>query len=183
MASSCSFASPLCTWLVAACMSFTCGTRDPHQPPYVLHRYTNNKRERLTAARRRKLSVKCGVGGDAVNRSLVSSFGGSSHSIQSLMASCLPFEPCNEYYSSVSSLGFFGDNGFSSFFGSNDSTVTLNRKQRRLRLNRATRSGNLSISFIPFSCCILNSLMWNLGTGYFFLILFFILKCIFENKK
>ncbi|KAH9804777.1 3-oxoacyl-(acyl-carrier-protein) synthase II [Citrus sinensis] len=141
MASSCSFTSPLCTWLVAACMSFTCGSRDPHQPPSVLRRYTNNKREGLSAARRRKLSAKCGVGGEVVNGSLVSSFSGSSHSIQSLMASCLPFEPCNEYYSSVSSLGFFGDNGFSSFFGSNNSTATLNRRQRRLRLNRVTRSG------------------------------------------
>ncbi|KAH9804778.1 3-oxoacyl-(acyl-carrier-protein) synthase II [Citrus sinensis] len=163
MASSCSFTSPLCTWLVAACMSFTCGSRDPHQPPSVLRRYTNNKREGLSAARRRKLSAKCGVGGEVVNGSLVSSFSGSSHSIQSLMASCLPFEPCNEYYSSVSSLGFFGDNGFSSFFGSNNSTATLNRRQRRLRLNRVTRSGNLSISFVPISCCILNSLPWNLG--------------------
>ncbi|GAY37614.1 hypothetical protein CUMW_030390 [Citrus unshiu] len=141
MASSCSFTSPLCTWLVAACMSFTCGSRDPHQPPSVLRRYTNNKSEGLSAARRRKLSAKCGVGGEVVNGGLVSSFSGSSHSIQSLMASCLPFEPCNEYYSSVSSLGFFGDNGFSSFFGSNNSTVTLNRRQRRLRLNRVTRSG------------------------------------------
>ncbi|KAL9442000.1 hypothetical protein AB3S75_020494 [Citrus x aurantiifolia] len=141
MASSCSFTSPLCTWLVAACMSFTCGSRDPHQPPSVLRRYTNNKREGLSAARRRKLSAKCGVGGEVVNGGLVSSFSGSSHSIQSLMASCLPFEPCNEYYSSVSSLGFFGDNGFSSFFGSNNSTATLNRRQRRLRLNRVTRSG------------------------------------------
>lgn len=179
MASSCSFTSPLCTWLVAACMSFTCGSRDPHQPPSVLRRYTNNKREGLSAARRRKLSAKCGVGGEVVNGSLVSSFSGSSHSIQSLMASCLPFEPCNEYYSSVSSLGFFGDNGFSSFFGSNNSTATLNRRQRRLRLNRVTRSGNLSISFVPISCCILNSLPWNLGNGFF--ILFYLLTHVFKK--
>ncbi|KAJ4708864.1 3-oxoacyl-[acyl-carrier-protein] synthase [Melia azedarach] len=125
MSSSSSFTSPLCTWIVAACMSFTCGSRDPHQPTF-------NKR---LSTRRRKLSAKCSC---ELNGSLVSSFCGSS--IQGLMSSYLAFEPCNEYYSSrgtISSLGFFADNGLSSFFGSK--TVTLNRKQRRL--NRATYSG------------------------------------------
>lgn len=131
MSSSSSFTSPLCTWIVAACMSFTCGSRDPHQPTF-------NKR---LSTRRRKLSAKCSC---ELNGSLVSSFCGSS--IQGLMSSYLAFEPCNEYYSSrgtISSLGFFADNGLSSFFGSK--TVTLNRKQRRL--NRATYSGNFFFLF------------------------------------
>ncbi|KAK1551057.1 hypothetical protein Q3G72_029432 [Acer saccharum] len=136
MASSASFTSPLCTWLVAACMSFTC-ERDPQQLP--VRRPCHSSSNRLS--RRRKIVSKCCGGGGQLNLngSLVSSFCGSS--IQGLMSSCLAFEPCNEYYSSkgsISSLGFFSDNALSSFFGSKN--VTFNRKQRRLH-RAATHSG------------------------------------------
>ncbi|KAK3213344.1 hypothetical protein Dsin_018050 [Dipteronia sinensis] len=136
MASSASFTSPLCTWLVAACMSFTC-ERDPQQLPVL--RPCNSSSKRLS--RRKKIVSKyCGGSGQLnLNGSLVSSFCGSS--IQGLMSSYLPFEPCNEYYSSkgsISSLGFFSDNALSSFFGSKN--VTFNRKQRRLH-RAATHSG------------------------------------------
>lgn len=133
MASSASFTSPLCTWLVAACMSFSCG-RDPPQQSSMLG--PSSKR----LSRRRKLvSSKCHAvaGGGS---SLVSSFYGSS--IQGLMSSCLAFEPCNEFYSStassIPSLGFFSDNALASFFGSKN--VSFHRNQRRLR-RLASHSG------------------------------------------
>ncbi|XP_031260259.1 3-oxoacyl-[acyl-carrier-protein] synthase II, chloroplastic-like isoform X1 [Pistacia vera] len=143
MASSSSFTSPLCTWLVAACMSFSCD-REPHQPSMLLHpHHSGNKR----LGRRRKVLSKCS-GAAQFNRSLsISSFCGSS--IHGLITS---LEPCNEYYSSksaLSSLPLFADNALSSFFGSN--SVTLNRNQRRLARSRSrSRSGEaMSVAVQP----------------------------------
>ncbi|GLT98824.1 hypothetical protein SLE2022_163040 [Rubroshorea leprosula] len=138
MASS-SLTSPLCTWLVAACMSATCD-KDQTRSPML---NSSSVFKRLSrCARRRKVVAQCGAqlnnGGSYSNGGLISSFCGSS--IQGLMSSCLAFEPCNEFYNSkgVSSLGFFGDNeGLSSLFGSKN--VAVKRKQRRL--NRAAYSG------------------------------------------
>lgn len=134
-----SVASPLCTWLVAACMSVTCD-RDHSQSSSLLH-----SSKRLSRwGRRRKVLSKCSSGSAEFNRGLISSFCGSS--IQGLMSSCLAFEPCNEYYSSkgLSSLGY---NGFPSLFGSK--SVSTNRRQRRI--NRVPHSGNYV--FQMFYCC------------------------------
>lgn len=122
-----SITSPLCTWLVAACMSVAC---DKDQSPRILSRW----------ARKRKVPLKCNSNGgnNSGSVSLISSFCGSS--LQNLMTSCLAFEPCEEYYSSKglsSSLLIFGDNGFS-LFGSRIRSMT--RRQRRM--NRAAQSGN-----------------------------------------
>ncbi|KAJ7956019.1 3-oxoacyl-[acyl-carrier-protein] synthase [Quillaja saponaria] len=127
-----SVASPLCTWLVAACMSVACDSEHSRNPSL----FQSSKRVSRWA-RRRKVMSKCISGSSQFNRSLISSFYGSS--IQSLMSSCIAFEPCDDYYSSkgLSSLGLFGDNGFSLLFGSKNGTI--NRRQRRM--NRATHSG------------------------------------------
>ncbi|XP_030538491.1 3-oxoacyl-[acyl-carrier-protein] synthase II, chloroplastic-like isoform X2 [Rhodamnia argentea] len=114
-------ASPLCTWLVAACMSVSC------EADGAAKRSTSCG---LSRRRRRRLPVsKCGGGGAGS----ASSFG--------LVTSCLAFEPCGEFYSSraASSLGFFGENGFASLFGSR--SRPMNRRQRRL--NRASGSGEV----------------------------------------
>ncbi|XP_054805690.1 3-oxoacyl-[acyl-carrier-protein] synthase II, chloroplastic isoform X2 [Prosopis cineraria] len=126
-----SMASPLCTWLVAACMSLDCES-DRSRSPYPLQ----CSRKMSSCARRRKLVSKYASGRSEFNRGAISSFYGSS--IQGLMSSCLAFEPCDEYNSSksLSSLGFFGDNGFSLLFGSK--TCYVNRRQRRV--NRAAQS-------------------------------------------
>lgn len=121
-------------------MSVTCD-RDKHHLMSPQSPVSCKRLSRWT--RRRRLLSKCGAAANSqgglsgFNGGLLSSFCGST--IQGLMASCLAFEPCNEYYNSkgISSLGFFGDNAFSSLFGSKN--VTLNRKQRRL--NRAIHSG------------------------------------------
>ncbi|XP_044464695.1 3-oxoacyl-[acyl-carrier-protein] synthase II, chloroplastic-like [Mangifera indica] len=137
MASSASFTSPLCTWLVAACMSFTC-QKDPHQPTLLLPHPSGDRR----LGRRRKVLSKCS-GAAGFNR--ISSFCGSS--IQGLITS---LEPCNEYYSSksaLSSLPLFPDNAFSSFFGSN--SVTLNRSQRRLARTRSRSGEAMSVAVQP----------------------------------
>ncbi|GKV24694.1 hypothetical protein SLEP1_g34277 [Rubroshorea leprosula] len=138
MASS-SLTSPLCTWLVAACISATC---DKDQTRSAMLNSSSAFKRLSRCARRRKVVAQCGAqlnnGGSYSNGGLISSFCGSS--IQGLMSSCLAFEPCNEFYNSkgVSSLGFFGDNeGLSSLFGSKN--VAVKRKQRRL--NRAAYSG------------------------------------------
>ncbi|XP_061361468.1 3-oxoacyl-[acyl-carrier-protein] synthase II, chloroplastic [Gastrolobium bilobum] len=114
--------SSLCTWLVAACMSITCDSDRPRTPYATLRSSKRSRRNKFS-------SVTC-----QFNRGLISSIYGSS--IQGLMNS---FEPCDDYYTSnnLSPLGFFGDNAFSSLFGSK--TVNLNRRQRRL--NRVTHSG------------------------------------------
>ncbi|XVE53934.1 hypothetical protein DITRI_Ditri03aG0042300 [Diplodiscus trichospermus] len=139
MASS-SIASPLCTWLVAACMSVTCG-KDQSQSP-LLHSSVSSSSRKLGrwARNRRKtlLSQCCGGSTGSRERGLISSLCGSS--IQGLMTSCLAFEPCNDYYSSKNG-SIFGQNGcFSSFFGSKNVSFDNNRKQRRLNQG-AVRSG------------------------------------------
>ncbi|XVE70748.1 hypothetical protein DITRI_Ditri10aG0095900 [Diplodiscus trichospermus] len=141
MASS-SFASPLCTWLVAACMSVTCGKDQSRSS--MLHSspsppFSSKRLGRWARNRRKALLSQC-CGGSTTNRDgrLISSFCGSS--IQGLMTSCLAFGPCNDYYSSKNG-SLFGQNGsFSSFFGSNNVPFNNNRKHRRL--NRGVvRSG------------------------------------------
>ncbi|XP_048334916.1 3-oxoacyl-[acyl-carrier-protein] synthase II, chloroplastic [Ziziphus jujuba] len=124
-----SLASPLCTWLVAACMSVTCD-RDYSSSSSLLQ-----SSKRLSRwARRRKVWAKCSSESAEFNRGLISSFCGSS--IQGLMSSCLAFEPCNEYHSSKG-LSSSGYNGFPSLFGSK--SASTNRRQRRI--NRASLSG------------------------------------------
>uniref|UniRef100_A5AZI8 beta-ketoacyl-[acyl-carrier-protein] synthase I n=1 Tax=Vitis vinifera TaxID=29760 RepID=A5AZI8_VITVI len=134
-----SVASPLCTWLVAACMSVACEKDHPlkssmFQTPKRLSRW----------AKRR---LQCSNGGvDYFSSGWISSFYGSS--IHNLMSSCLAFEPCEAYSSSKglsSSLAFFGDNGFS-LFGSKPSPV--NHRQRRM--NRAAHSDkNMAVAVKP----------------------------------
>lgn len=128
-----SLASPLCTWLVAACMSLDCQS-DRSRTPYTFQYPKKMSR----CSRRRKVVSKCASGSFEFKRGVISFINGSS--IQGLMSSCLAFGPCDEYYSSnsLSSLGFFGDNGFSSLFGSK----TGNSNHRQRRENRAVHSGN-----------------------------------------
>ncbi|KAH7655367.1 3-oxoacyl-[acyl-carrier-protein] synthase II protein [Dioscorea alata] len=92
MAGAC-VASPLCTWLVAACVT---GAWDKEGPKGVQW-----ARKRRAAVRRGRESSK----------GLISAFYGSG--IQGLMSS---FEPCPEFYSSSRNASvFFGENGFSLF--------------------------------------------------------------------
>lgn len=125
-----SVASPLCTWLVAACMSVTCDGDCSTRPSML----SSSKRRPKCAARRR-LPSKCSSFSADFQKGLNSAFSGSS--IQGLMSSCLAFEPCDEYYSSKG-LSSLGSNGLSSLFGSK--TGTTNRRQRRF--HGAAHSGN-----------------------------------------
>ncbi|PON66036.1 3-oxoacyl-[acyl-carrier-protein] synthase [Parasponia andersonii] len=125
-----SVASPLCTWLVAACMSVTCD-RDHSTTPSLV----SSPRRLSKWARRRKVSAQCSSRSPEFKMGgLIPSFCGSS--IQGLMSSCLAFEPCNDYYSS-NGLSSLGSNGFSSLFRSN--SVATNGRRRRI--NRAAHSG------------------------------------------
>ncbi|KAG2712728.1 hypothetical protein I3843_04G130300 [Carya illinoinensis] len=119
-----SMTSPLCTWLVAACMSVTCGADHSTCPSM----FSSSKRHSKWTRSRTRVLSKCS---SEFQRGLISSLCGSS--IQGLMSSCLAFEPCHEYYSSKG----LSSTGFSSLFGSNN--VPLNRRQRRL--NRPPRFG------------------------------------------
>ncbi|KAE8689151.1 synthase I [Hibiscus syriacus] len=140
MASS-SMASPLCTWLVAACMSVTCGKDQSQSSMLRLPTSSSSSSRRLGrwARTRRKalLSQRDGGSDSNLNGGLISSFCGSG--IQGLMTSCLAFEPCDEYYSSKNSSLFGQNGGFSSLFGSKSSPFNNNRRQRRLN-----RAANLS---------------------------------------
>ncbi|XP_021276195.1 3-oxoacyl-[acyl-carrier-protein] synthase II, chloroplastic-like [Herrania umbratica] len=152
MASS-SVASPLCTWLVAACMSVTWG-KDQSQSP-MLHSSasssssSSSKRLGRWARNRRKALISQCCGGSTSNRNggLISSFCGSS--IQGLMASCLAFEPCNDYYSSKNG-SLFGQNGsFSSFFGSKNIPFNNNRKLRRLNRGAVHSGEAMAVAVQP----------------------------------
>ncbi|KAK9101596.1 hypothetical protein Scep_025026 [Stephania cephalantha] len=132
---SCTVTSPLCTWLVAACMSMPC-EKNESKSSSCCSLFQSKKRLNRWA---RRMGGRGGV--DFPYKRLVSAFYGSG--FQGLMSSCLAFEPCEEYYSSKglsSSLALFGDNGFS-LFGSKttSSNGLLNRRQRRL--NRAAHAG------------------------------------------
>ncbi|CAL1413870.1 unnamed protein product [Linum trigynum] len=119
MAGSTSFSSPLCTWLVAACMSVTCGSQD-HRTSAHAFRSSSSSSSKLTTSRRRKpLLSKCNASSVAASsHSLSSRFVASlcGSRFQDLMNSCLAFEPCSQYYTSN---GAFRSRA-------------LNRKQRRL---------------------------------------------------
>ncbi|XP_022754769.1 3-oxoacyl-[acyl-carrier-protein] synthase II, chloroplastic isoform X1 [Durio zibethinus] len=141
MASS-SLASPLCTWLVAACVSVTCGK--DQSPSAMLHSSASASSKRLgrCARNRRKalLPQCCGGSTGKGDWGLISSFCGSS--IQGLVTSCLAFEPCNDYYSSKSR-SLFGQSGsLSSLFGSKNVPFNNNRKHRRLNRG-AVHSGEV----------------------------------------
>ncbi|XP_050216894.1 3-oxoacyl-[acyl-carrier-protein] synthase II, chloroplastic [Mercurialis annua] len=139
--------SPLCTWLVAACMSVTCSKENTHaflssSPPGSNSLLTRRRR-------RRKADVVNVISNKYYNNinaasQFISSFlssgggggagGGSSGSIttsfKELMSSCLAFEPCAHYYSS---------NGLFSPHSKN-----LNRRTRHhSRLHRLPRSGEV----------------------------------------
>lgn len=116
-----SVASPLCTWLVAACMSvsnekdqFWKGSSD-FQSSKLLGR----------SSRRRKSIAKCS------SRSLGSSVNG--YGMFSSWHACFGFEPCEEYYKSeglsASFSSLFAENAFSVF---GFKQVPLNRRQRRM---------------------------------------------------
>uniref|UniRef100_A0A2P2MR79 beta-ketoacyl-[acyl-carrier-protein] synthase I n=1 Tax=Rhizophora mucronata TaxID=61149 RepID=A0A2P2MR79_RHIMU len=134
-----SVSSPLCSWLVAACMSVT---RDKEHSTASDAFHASPSSNRRSSRRRKTLFSKCnsvtsksnsttafgvGLGGggggcQSLSSCLSSSFRGSS--LQGSMSSCLAFEPCSHYYAA---------NGLLS------SSTHLNRKQRRF--NRSAVSG------------------------------------------
>ncbi|KAL2243170.1 3-oxoacyl-[acyl-carrier-protein] synthase II, chloroplastic isoform X1 [Sesamum indicum] len=125
-----SVASPLCTWLVAACMTAPSEKGTFCKPSEFI-----KCPKKLSRSARRKSMVAQKSG------SLVSSLYGCG--INSLMSFC-PFEPCEEYYNSQGlspCFALFGENGFSLLFGSK--TLPMNRKQRRL--NQASNSGKTMV--------------------------------------
>ncbi|XP_010047453.2 3-oxoacyl-[acyl-carrier-protein] synthase II, chloroplastic [Eucalyptus grandis] len=117
-------ASPLCTWLVAACTSVSWENELKANP------FQGSRR--LSKRLKRKVLSKCcsdtsnGQSTISPVSGLISSFCGSS--IQGLMSSCLAFEPCSDHYRC---------NGLSSLFGSRN--VGINRRQKRT--NRARYPG------------------------------------------
>ncbi|KAG8636016.1 3-oxoacyl-[acyl-carrier-protein] synthase II, chloroplastic isoform X2 [Manihot esculenta] len=129
MMGSASFSSPLCTWLVAACMSFTCDKDNwtsshafPSSPPgNGLSRST--RRRRALLSKYNNCSSAAATCSEFPPKCLSSVFCGSG--FQGLMTSCLALEPCGHYYSSN---GLFRSRNF-------------NRKHRRL--NRLHHSGEV----------------------------------------
>nr|GMC55740.1 3-oxoacyl-[acyl-carrier-protein] synthase II, chloroplastic-like [Ipomoea batatas] len=116
-----SVASPLCTWLVAACMSAACEKDHRGKSPSIFQ-------SPRWLRRKRTLAWSGNLGGG-----FVSSLYGSG--IHGLMSSCFAFEPCQEYYNSRG-LPFFGDNALSLF---GFKLAPVNRRQRRM--NKAAHSG------------------------------------------
>ncbi|PHT47287.1 3-oxoacyl-[acyl-carrier-protein] synthase I, chloroplastic [Capsicum baccatum] len=121
MVASC-LASPLCTWLVAACMSVSSSEKD---------QFWKTSSNFQSLGRRRKSITKCNSG------SLVNGSG-----MTSCWNTCFGFAPCEEYYKSqglsASFSSLFAENPFSVF---GFKQVPLNRRQRRMRA--AAHSGKL----------------------------------------
>ncbi|WCJ42840.1 3-oxoacyl-[acyl-carrier-protein] synthase 2 [Euphorbia peplus] len=108
-----SAASPLCTWLVAACMSVTCSKENST----TSHAFPSSS---LSRRRRRAL-----LSSTTATASCTASAPTQGSSFQGFMSSCLAFEPCSHYYSSN---GLFR-------------SANLNRTRRRL--NRPSFSGEV----------------------------------------
>ncbi|KAG1366411.1 3-oxoacyl-[acyl-carrier-protein] synthase II, chloroplastic [Cocos nucifera] len=125
-------ASPLCTWLVAPCMTVACDKERSLGPRSVSPR------------RRWREASLSGGGGRGSPRRLISAFCGAG--IQGLMSSCLAFEPCAEFYSSRNGSAFFGGNGFSLFGPQNAATT---RRQRRAAHSSASSGKVMSIAVQP----------------------------------
>ncbi|KAF3942670.1 hypothetical protein CMV_030697 [Castanea mollissima] len=106
-------ASPLCTWLVAACMSVSF---EKDHTPRRLGQWT----------KRKKFVSKCINRGGAyfVSNKLTNGSG-----IQTLINSCLTFEPCNEFNNSKGQFTLLG------------SPTAWTRKQRSMN-HPAAHSGN-----------------------------------------
>ncbi|XP_038987461.1 3-oxoacyl-[acyl-carrier-protein] synthase II, chloroplastic-like isoform X2 [Phoenix dactylifera] len=115
-----SVAAPLCTWLVAACVTVPRGKEGTLAAPAA-----GEARLRSRSARRRRAAALRLDARDS-SRGLMSALCGSG--IQGLMSSCLAFEPCPEFYGSKGASSFFGEGGFS-LFGPWKAETT--RRQRR----------------------------------------------------
>ncbi|CAK7352346.1 unnamed protein product [Dovyalis caffra] len=108
MTGSGSLSSPLCTWLVAACMSVTCAKESKHALSPPSSAASNRTRRRKAAAA--AAALKCNSNNNnnsssisgilSSNTSLFSGGGEGGSSLQGLMSSCLAFEPCSHYYAS-----------------------------------------------------------------------------------
>lgn len=122
-------ASPLCTWLVAACVSAAWEDRTRGLGK------TNGVR---WARRRRAAALKASSESSSVG--FISAFYGSG--IQGLVSS---LEPCDEFYNSSRNVSaFFGDSAFS-FFGTWNSDNTRRRRRRR---SRAASSSGICLLLI-----------------------------------
>lgn len=145
MAAASTVATPLCTWLVAACMCSGGNGGGREKGSGGCSSFPSNSIPRNKWARKRR-ALKCNahqISSSSSSKGLISSYGSS---IQGLMSSCVAFEPCDEYYNNNNNKGgipisealFGGDcgGGFSSFFGSK---LGAHRKPRRS--NRALHSG------------------------------------------
>lgn len=129
-----SAASPLCTWLVAACMSVSCDKDRPARS--ATGRWARKKKSAVVAM------GGMGMGGrDSAGMALVSSFCGSG--FQGLMSS---LEPCPEFYNSRAASPFFGENGLLMF---RRCTAEANRKQRRSARSSAASGKTMSVATEP----------------------------------
>ncbi|KAK1315481.1 hypothetical protein QJS10_CPA06g02553 [Acorus calamus] len=132
-----SVASPLCTWLVAACMSVTCDKERSLSFSGGGGAATDGVRRMSRSMRRRRMAAMGGR--EASGGGLMSALYGSG--IQGLMSSCLAFEPCKEYYSSIGG----GENLFA-FFGSG---FEDSRRRRRRPSNRAMSGKAMAVAVQP----------------------------------
>lgn len=130
-------AAPICTWLVAECMSVTCDKNHS-----VKSSSTFQPLRRLKFFPRRKKHMVSGYSnfGDSsfAPSNLTSSIYGSR--IENLMSSYLSIDHCKNYFNCkmlYASLAFFGENDCL-LFGSQTALIT----KRRRRMNCAGCSGN-----------------------------------------
>ncbi|KAH7679977.1 3-oxoacyl-[acyl-carrier-protein] synthase II protein [Dioscorea alata] len=131
MAGAC-VASPLCTWLVAACVSAAWEDRTRGL----------GKTNGVRWARRRRAAALKASSESSSSVGFISAFYGSG--IQGLVSS---LEPCDEFYnSSRNGSAFFGDTPFS-FFGTWNSD---NTRRRRRRSRAASSSGKaMAVAVTP----------------------------------
>ncbi|PKA53581.1 3-oxoacyl-[acyl-carrier-protein] synthase II, chloroplastic [Apostasia shenzhenica] len=125
-------ASPLCTWLVAACMSVSCDKDRTVRSP--MGRWARKKR----AVMARGEAVMGGR--DLAGGGLISAFCGSR--IQGIMSS---LEPCPEFFSSRNASPFFGENGL--LF--RPWKKETNRRQTRFARSAAASGSTMAVAVEP----------------------------------
>ncbi|XP_020092680.1 3-oxoacyl-[acyl-carrier-protein] synthase II, chloroplastic isoform X2 [Ananas comosus] len=133
-------ASPLCTWLVAACMSVACGEERPRG---------QWRGSALGGAGPRRRRGRGGVGAAAAAswmerrdppRRIISALFGGSGGIQGLMSTCLAFEPCADFVHGST-------NGSASFLAEHLFGAT--RRRRRAARSSAASGKAMAVALQP----------------------------------
>lgn len=130
--------SVVCSWLMAACMSVACENESSGSISMLSSNLSFSSRFTKCAARKRKRALAISKCNPEISR------------IRHLMSSCLPFEPCDNFYKATSSSSFAASGLSSSpFFSGNCGTPSLGRRRNKLRQPAAHSAQVMAVAVQP----------------------------------